>query len=406
VGKEKLVKTFKKYLIMKKILLHRVLIMFAATLCLMSCTTVEPELFPWTDTVGPKGQPDPEPKPEPAPYDPVTDPKNVALRAWKATPGLPQVFVWFDNWVGGTIGQYCLYGLPDSVTIASNWGQPKWGLTDARKKDMEYVQKVKGTKVVVTLFSAKVGDDTRLQGAYTFGNSSDLAIISRPIRDYAEAIYDLVMENGYDGFDWDYEPQGGGGGGNYLWTNKAQRTLFVEELSYWFGKGATDSTRNRGGRKPVTKRLLFLIDGEIGIGGRMDKEWLSYYVDYFVLQAYNARTNTNISARVNGVLDDMSKWIAKGTITKEEVVRRTILTENFESYAGNGGGILTQSKYVHKPTSGAHAGVDQQIGGFGIYRVGFDYKSAKEFGGSHEYGFLREGIANLYNVYRSRQQNP
>jgi hypothetical protein len=391
---------------MKKILLHIVLIMFAASLCLMSCTTVEPEIFPYTAIVGPKGQPDPDPEPEPEPYDPVTDPKYVALREWKATPNLPQVFVWFDNWAGGTIGQYCLYNLPDSVTIASNWGQPKWGLTEAQKADMKYVQEVKGTKVVVTLFSQKMGDDTPLQGTFDdILNSSDPAEVGPAIRAYAEAIYDQVIADGYDGYDWDYEPSGGGGV-KYLWTNKVQRKLFVEELSYWFGKGATDPTRDRGGRKPVERELLFLIDGEIGTGGRMDHDWLSYYVDYFVLQSYNARTASACNTRVNGVLDDMVDWIANGTITKKEVVRRTILTENFESYASNGGGVLVQSSYVHKPTSGAHVGVDQQIGGFGIYRVGFDFRSAKEFAGSYEYGFLRNGIANLYNVYRSRQQNP
>ena len=93
----------------------------------------------------------------------------------------------------------------------------------------------------------------------------------------------------------------------------------MEELSYWFGKGATDPARNRDGRKPVERELLFLIDGELGTGGRMDKDWVSYYVDYFVLQAYNATSNSNINNRVNGVLDDMSDWTANGTITKEEV---------------------------------------------------------------------------------------
>jgi hypothetical protein len=404
VGKEKLVKTLKKYLTMKKILLHIVLMMFVAALCLTGCTTVEPEIFPETAVVGPKGQPDPAPEPPEPPYDPVTDPKYVALREWKATPGLPQVFVWFDNWAGGTIGQYCLYGLPDSVTIASNWGQPKWGLSNAQKEDMKYVQEVKGTKVVVTLFSANIGDDTPLQSTYAgIGNSSDPAVIGPAIRAYAEAIYDQVIAEGYDGYDWDYEPNGGGGSGNYLWKNAAQRKLFVEELSYWFGKGATDPTRNRDGRKAVTRELLFLIDGEIGTGGRMDKDWLSYYVDYFVLQSYSVTTASAINTRVNGVLDDMSDWTADGKITKEEVVRRTILTENFESNASSGGGVINQSNYVHKPTSGAHVGVDQQIGGFGIYRVGFDYRSAREFAGSNQYGFLRNGIANLYRVYRSRQ---
>ncbi|MDR1680555.1 MAG: glycoside hydrolase family 18 [Prevotellaceae bacterium] len=387
---------------MKKRMLNMAMIAIISTAFIAGCTEIEPAEFIETAAVGIPGEPDPEPPPPPPPYDPITDPANIALREWKATPGLPQTFVWFDNWAGGTAGQYSLSGLPDSVTIASNWGQPKWGLTELQKTDMEYVQKVKGTKVVVTLFSAKVGDDVDADPIYNVGNSTDVAVIGPAIKKYAEAIYDKVVAEGYDGYDWDYEPQGGGSSANYLWTVQAQRRLFVSELGYWFGKSASTRT-DRGDRKPVEQELLFLIDGEIGTRGRMDKNWESYNVDYFVLQAYGSASTASINTRVNGVLDDMSDWISAGTITKAEVVRRTILTENFESYSGNGGGVLVQSKYIHKPTSGTHVGVDQQIGGFGIYRVGFDYRSARTFQGSSEYGFLREGIYNIYSIYRSRQ---
>jgi hypothetical protein len=321
----------------------------------------------------------------------------ASLRAWKQTPGLPQSFVWFDDWIGlSPMGANSLRGLPDSLTIASNWGQPKWGLTEAARADMRYVQEKKGTKVVVTLFSAKCGDDVPADEIYNIGNSSDSAVITPAIRKYAEAIYDRVVAEGYDGFDWDYEPLGGGGSGNYLWTNKAQRKRFVEELSYWFGKGSQRD--GRGDRKPARPGLLFLIDGEVGISGRMDKDWLSYYVDYFVLQAYGAASNYSLQRRVSGVITDMSDWIAKGVITADEVVRRTIVTENFESYAASGGGVLTQSQYVHQAD-----GVDQQIGGFGIYRVGFDYNQGKTYNGSPEYYFLRQGITNLYRIYNERR---
>ncbi|KAA6350831.1 hypothetical protein EZS27_001819 [termite gut metagenome] len=331
-----------------------------------------------------------------------SDAYYASLREWKNTPGLPQTFVWFDSWSGGVSGDASLSGLPDSVTIASNWGgHPKFELTEARKADMKYAQEVKGTKVVVTLFSAAVGDDMPADNIYEVGNSSDLAVIGPAIRKYAEAIYDHVIESGYDGFDWDYEPQGGGGSGNYLWTNKVQRTLFVEELSYWFGKGSQRA--DRGGRKPAEPGLLFLIDGEVGIRGRMDKEWLSYYVDYFVLQAYGSTTIANLNSRVAGVITDMSNWIESGIIAKDEVVRRTILTENFESYASTGGGILEQSKFIYAPTTGSDVGVDQQIGGFGIYRPAFDYDQGKgDYNGSPEYYFLRSGITNLYRIYNAR----
>jgi hypothetical protein len=333
-----------------------------------------------------------------------TEAYYTALREWKATPGLPQTFVWFDNWNGvSPTGENSLRGLPDSVTIASNWGgHPKFDLSPERKADMEYVQTVKGTKVVVTLFSAKVGEDMPEDPIYNVGNSTDPAVIGPAIRKYAEAIYDGVVASGYDGFDWDYEPAGGGGTGNYLWTNVTQRTLFVKELSYWFGKNSQRTDRD--GRKAAKPGLLFLIDGEVGIRGRMDKAWESYNVDYFVLQAYGATgatTGTNsLQNRVGGVITDMSNWVNDATITKEEIVRRTILTENFESYAGTGGGVLDQSRYIYAPTTGNDAGVKQQIGGFGIYRCGFDYAQGKgDYNGSPEYYFLRQGITNIYQIY-------
>jgi hypothetical protein len=325
----------------------------------------------------------------------------AALREWKKTPGLPQTFVWFDSWSGGLSGDASLSGLPDSLTIASNWGgHPKFQLTETRKADMKYVQEVKGTKVVVTLFSAKIGDDVPYEKVYNIpDNSSDSAVIAPAIRRYAESIYEQVIASGYDGFDWDYEPAGGGGTGNYLWKNKAQRTMFVKELSYWFGKGSQRTDRD--GRKPAIPGLLFIIDGEIGIGGRMDKDWLSYYVDYFVLQAYGGGS---LEWRVDGVIQDMSKWIGEGKITKEEVVGRIILTENFESYASSGGGVLEMSNYVHKPATGVNAGMNKQIGGFGIYRPAFDYNQGKgDYNGSPEYYFLRQGITNLYRTYYERK---
>ncbi|MDR0422592.1 MAG: glycoside hydrolase family 18 [Proteiniphilum sp.] len=328
-----------------------------------------------------------------------TDEYYAALREWKKTPGLPQIFVWFDNWTGiSPAGENSLRGLPDSVTIASNWGgHPKYDLSPARKADMEYVRKVKGTKVVVTQFSAKVGDGVPEDPIYNIGNSSDESIVRPAIRRYAEAIHDAVTESGYDGFDWDYEPQSGGANDSYLWTNKVQRRIFVEELGYWFGRGSGRTERD--GRKPATPGLLFIIDGEIGIGGRMDSDWESHYVDYFILQSYGALTESDLTLRVKGVTDDMAAHIKAGRITKEEVVGRTILTENFESFAGSGGSFPAMSTFIYDP-----GGVNRQIGGCGLYRSGFDYapREKGDYNGSPEYYFLRRGITSLYKTYYER----
>lgn len=329
----------------------------------------------------------------------------AALREWKQTPDLPQVFVWFDSWTGTTpTGETSLRGLPDSVTIASNWGgHPKFELTPERRYDMEYVQRVKGTKVVVTLFSQNIGDDLPDKEIYhTAGTSRDPEKVRPAIKEYAKDLYYACLECGYDGYDWDYEPQGGMGNGQ-LWTNPVQRTIFVEELSYWFGHGAMDPNRDRGDRPMPEKRMLFLIDGEIGVREGMDPEWLSYYVDYFVLQAYGGMSNW----RMTGLFADMDKWIQEGKITPDEIVRRTIATENFESYASTGGGFLTtMANYIYRGTyniNGEKVNIDQQIGGCGLYRCGFDYNQAKgDYDGSPEYYFLRRGITTLYSIYYDR----
>ncbi len=95
----------------------------------------------------------------------------------------------------------------------------------------------------------------------------------------------------------------------------------------------------------------------------------------------------------------MSEHIAAGRITEQEVVRRTILTENFESYANTGGGFLGMSEFIYEPD-----GLNQQIGGCGLYRSGFDYmpKGQGDYDGSPEYYFLRKGITNLYRIYYER----
>lgn len=329
----------------------------------------------------------------------------AALREWKQTPGLPQVFVWFDSWTGTTpTSETSLRGLPDSVTIASNWGgHPKFELTPERRYDMEYVQRVKGTKVVVTLFSQNIGDDLPDKEIYhTAGTSRDPEKVRPAIKEYAKDLYYACLACGYDGYDWDYEPQGNMGNGQ-LWTNPVQRTIFVEELSYWFGRGAMDPNRDRGDRPMPEKRMLFLIDGEVGVREHMDRDWLSYYVDYFVLQAYGGMDDY----RMGGVLGDMDKWIQEGKVTPDEVVRRTIVTENFESYASTGGYFLTtMANYIYRGSytvKGQPVKIDQQIGGCGLYRCGFDYNQGKgDYDGSPEYYFLRRGITTLYSIYYDR----
>lgn len=337
----------------------------------------------------------------------------ASLRKWKETPELPQVFVWFDSWSGSSnTGSESLRALPDSVTIASNWGlhgadTTKFDLSESRKYDMDILQRVKGTKLVYTMFSRFPGEGLPRSryphwydesGNYIYYRNSNEASNNDPeavrpyLRKYAEDLYHACVETGYDGYDWDFEP-GFGMGDRYdaqLWYNETQCQIFVEEMSYWFGRYAMDPTRDRGGRPMPEKRLLFLIDGAIGWYRMCGME--TKYFDYFILQAYHATTKYDCESRVKGAIEEIKEFCSD-EISDAEIVKRIILTENFESYASTGGGCLVQSQYIHDP-------VDQQIGGCGLYRVGFDYDRGKQ-----SYNFLPQMITNIYSIWRDRQNN-
>ena len=55
------------------------------------------------------------------------------------------------------------------------------------------------------------------------------------------------------------------------------------------------------------------------------------------------------------------------------------------------------SKYIYKGKYNGQA-MDQQIGGCGLYRVGFDFDK-----GTNDWKFLNQGITNIFRIYRERQ---
>jgi hypothetical protein len=361
----------------------------------------------------------PDPVDPNAPLDP-NDPKWVALRAWKATPNLPQTYLWFDSWVGiSPTGKSSLRGLPDSVTIVANWGgHPKYELTQDRKDDMTAVQTVKGTKVVVTLFSSNVGDDV-WEGQQTLAdgvtpnprynpeyNKTTFAGFStqdkeRVTRQYAKDIYKMCIEQGYDGYDRDNEPYGLDPN---LPTYTGLAHIFFDELSYWFGPGSFDSARDRGGREQPERRLLLVMDGMQNMS--LFPAQFVKYVDYFVMQSY-ACLDAESCKMLNNCIglgqtaEGYNKTMVQpflngkaGDVPAEQLVHRIILTENFEGCQGSGGGVLTMSSLVYNLD-----GLNEQIGGFGIYRVNNDYNEV-----ANEWTFLPQGITRMYNVYK--QKNP
>lgn len=346
---------------------------------------------------------------------PVMSPEReeyyASLREWKQTPGLPQIFVWFDSWSGASnTGSESLRALPDSVTIASNWGAhgadtSKFDFSEQRKYDMDIIQRVKGTKLVVTFFSRFPGEGLprsrfphwyNEKGEYNYKEttaySSDEAMVRPYIRRYAEDLYNACIEAGYDGWDWDYEPGYGMGSGIEapFWDNAVQRKVFVEEMSYWFGPYAMDPNRDREGRPMPKRRLLMIIDGSIG-DFRMGTMPVKHF-DHFILQAYSGN---NLATRVSNAIREITMIDREAFPSEKELVKKIILTENFESYAGSGGGFPRMSKYIHSMSTGG----TQQIGGCGLYRVGFDYDK-----GTGKWRFLEPGITEMYKIWRNSQE--
>ena len=350
-------------------------------------------------------------KPRPTPYALINDSitaqkdldKNVKLRAWKARQ-VSQVFVWFDAWSGrkGT-GANSMRGLPDEGSIIANWGQPKFNLLDWQKADMKYVQEVKGAKVVVTLFSASVGENVDADPIWsTIGTSTDESVIRPVISKYAKALYAKVIADGYDGFDWDFEPDvsGRSTADAALWRVPQQAGIFLEELSYWFGTDAKNKAdRNANGidrGAAPTKDLLLLVDGEVhdsSFRAGVNNTIATTYVNYYVQQAYGVIGIPACQARINGIITQLQGHIdnpALPEFTKAEALSRCILTENFENgtWAATGNGIFDMAtvKIDNLPT-----------GGFGAYRVGLSYKSTKEvYKGSAFYTHLRKAIDMQY----------
>jgi hypothetical protein len=350
--------------------------------------------------------------PGPGPGEEVDSAYYAALREWKQTPNLPQTFLWFDGWSGVLpTGSGSLRGLPDSVTIVANWGgHPKYDLSDDRKADMKVVQELKGTKVVVTQFLSNVGDgvwegveklpndepNPRYKSKYAdsyFRNAPE-AEKEAIVREYAKDLYNMAIEQGYDGLDQDLESYGGN---QNLPIQGTLHDILLDELSYWFGPGAVDPAHDRGGREEVARRLLLIMDTP-GSGNLSSlPARFTPYIDYIVLQTYSCTQGVgcqwcegmNTASLLNAIKSCMNGRTS--FVPESELVHRIICTESFEACADERGvGVLTMSKLIYTDN-----GLNTQPGGFGAFRVGLSYN--QELG---QYRLIEQGIANMYRIYR------
>lgn len=310
--------------------------------------------------------------PEPQIHDvPLTevikdDAYYAALRAYKESDH-SIAFGWFSEWdEGNAATTNMLQAVPDSMDVISLWNS--FNLTPKKKADLDFVTKVKGTKVILCSFIAEVGclftpaehtGSLEDQKAYWGWVDGDEEAIHNSIIKWTKAISDSLYATGYCGIDIDYEP---GEYGGSLCRNGKYFTWFVEEMGKYIGpQSGTDR--------------IFVLDGYLNSIPSPEK--LGVYFDYFVTQAYTwgaTSSDSMLEGRLSSYYENY-----KSIFTLEEFTKRLVVTENLESaldclkggyaWKDDDGSLLNRDKF---PSLVAFASWQPdngfRKGGFGAFR--------------------------------------
>ena len=200
------------------------------------------------------------------------------LRAYKSRPH-EVTFAWFAGFTNGNVPNMNnrLEDIPDSIDIVSFFEGP--GSVPPPNNPgslvMQNIQKTKGTKFVVGIFSS-VLDGIRIAN---FGNLPVLIGIDS----LAKAVADTLTKYHLDGLDVDYEPSfgdggifGHGGGGTNAGGDVYTQRLFTS-LSKYIGP-----LSNSG--------KLLIIDGE-------NEPGIASQINYLAQQAYGASSDSDLQSR-------------------------------------------------------------------------------------------------------------
>lgn len=267
------------------------------------------------------------------------------LRDYKASDH-SIAFGWFAQYGGENSMGIRFMGLPDSLDIVSLWGGIPAKGSDT-EKEMRFVQKVKGTKmlvVAITRIDAET-DDHEFKQAYNeakampSGEERDAAL-NRAIEMYAEYFLDQVFENDLDGFDADNEPEGDFLSGSYF-------QYFIKHMAKYLGPNPEQTKEERlqlirerygneiASQEGVTEKLL-CIDGS-------NASAVQQYCNYYFQQNYGGSTS-----------------LGGGWPTE-----KCVLCENMgDGWQGTMSGMYAQARY--QPAKG-------RKGGFGLFFIHRDY---------------------------------
>lgn len=320
------------------------------------------------------------------------------LREYKKTDHAV-AFGWFGNWTGnGAKLENCLMGLPDSVDFVSLWGNFK-NINELQKEDLRQVQQLKGTKVLICFIVMDIGDQitpempqeevdkgtTWKDWRHKFwGWGDDLESQLAATEKYANAICDTIDKYNYDGFDLDAEPDYAQpfATDKELWTNDAVMDKFVETMS------------KRIGPASGTERM-FVVDGQ---PERIPAKYADH-LNYFILQAYASSSNSGLNSRVSRQYSHYQE-----VLTPEQLAKKIIVCENFESYAANGGVTFRMEDGTTVPSLWGMAywnptigGKTYRKGGVGTYHMEYEYGLA---GIVNTYPYLRRAISIMNPVIK------
>lgn len=265
---------------------------------------------------------------------------------------------WFADYTQSTSLATRFLGLPDSLDICSLWGGiPSDDSTHVDThylpevyREMKYVQEVKGTRLVVPSIIRIRTRPEFYDSIWVKQNDPQAAM-----RAYAQDLLRPIFENGLDGIDMDYEPEGDPLSGSNL-------DYFVEYVGQFVGPMASpDST--------FTYPDGFTIKGNPN---------MLLCIDYYQ-SAPGSNTNKFTNWYVNQTYGGSPGRVPFSGCPTEKVVYTENVGDNWK--AAECGQLLNYARY--QPSTG-------RKGGFGAFFMHRDYINTGY--GCSNYANMRHGI--------------
>lgn len=265
---------------------------------------------------------------------------------------------WFADYTQSTSLATRFLGLPDSLDICSLWGGiPSDDSTHVDThylpevyREMKYIQEVKGTRLVVpTIIRIRTRPEF-YDSIWVKQNDPQAAM-----RAYAQDLLRPIFENGLDGIDMDYEPEGDPLSGGNL-------DYFVEYVGQFVGPMASpDST--------------FTYPDGYTIKGNPN---MLLCIDYYQ-SAPSSNTNKFTNLYVNQTYGGSPGRVPFSGCPTEKVVYTENVGDNWK--AAECGQLLNYARY--QPSTG-------RKGGFGAFFMHRDYINTGY--GCSNYANMRHGI--------------